>query len=428
VGALFFILEEGFEMRKMQSGASEELAKVVERVWSRVPRYRARMDSAGITPKDIRGLENISSLPFTEKSDLRDSYPTGMLACDRSEVVRFHASSGTTGRPTVVAYTRNDVELWSESMSRCLATAGVTRDDVIQVAYGYGLFTGGLGLHYGGERLGASVIPASGGFSERQLLLMKDLGTTVLACTPSYALKLSEMIEAEGLKGSLSLRIGIFGAEPWSEGLRRRLESALGITALDVYGLSEVMGPGVGMECPCRNGLHIDDEFFITEIIDPDTGKVLPDGEEGELVLTTLGKEAMPVIRYRTHDITRRIPGNCTCGRGGTRIARIKGRTDDMLIIRGVNVFPSQVEVALSRVPGLSHHYFLEVSEMEGLKELTVVSEMNEAVSEAGMKNLHMETIQNLHALLGVRVNVRLLEPGAIERSEGKAVRVRKVA
>lgn len=415
-------------MREKQRRASAELAKVVERVWNRVPRYRARMESAGVTPKDIRGLGNISSLPFTEKSDLRDSYPTGMLACDRSEVVRFHASSGTTGRPTVVAYTRNDVDLWSESMSRCLTTAGITRNDVIQVAYGYGLFTGGLGLHYGGERLGASVIPASGGFSERQLLLMKDLGTTVLACTPSYALKLSEMIEAGGLQDSLSLRVGIFGAEPWSEGLRGRLESALGITALDVYGLSEVMGPGVGMECPCKNGLHIDDEFFIAEIIDPETGKVLPDGEEGELVLTTLGKEAMPVIRYRTHDITRRIPGICACGREGARIARIKGRTDDMLIIRGVNVFPSQVEVALSRVPGLSHHYYLEVSEMEGLKELTVISEINEAVSEDALRKLHMETIQSLHSLLGVRVNLRLVEPGAIERSEGKATRIRRVA
>lgn len=415
-------------MREKQRRASAELAKVVERVWNRVPRYRARMESAGVTPKDIRGLGNISSLPFTEKSDLRDSYPTGMLACDRSEVVRFHASSGTTGRPTVVAYTRNDVDLWSESMSRCLTTAGITRNDVIQVAYGYGLFTGGLGLHYGGERLGASVIPASGGFSERQLLLMKDLGTTVLACTPSYALKLSEMIEAGGLQDSLSLRVGIFGAEPWSEGLRGRLESALGITALDVYGLSEVMGPGVGMECPCKNGLHIDDEFFIAEIIDPETGKVLPDGEEGELVLTTLGKEAMPVIRYRTHDITRRIPGICACGREGARIARIKGRTDDMLIIRGVNVFPSQVEVALSRVPGLSHHYYLEISEMEGLKELTVISEINEAVSEDALRKLHMETIQSLHSLLGVRVNLRLVEPGAIERSEGKATRIRRVA
>ncbi|MDO9509646.1 MAG: phenylacetate--CoA ligase [Thermovirgaceae bacterium] len=415
-------------MREKQSGASAELAKVVERVWSRVPRYRARMESAGVTPKDIRGIEDISSLPFTEKSDLRDSYPTGMLACDRSEVVRFHASSGTTGRPTVVAYTRNDVDLWSEAMSRCLSTAGITKDDVIQVAYGYGLFTGGLGLHYGGERLGASVIPASGGFSERQLLLMKDLGTTVLACTPSYALKLSEMIEAGDLRDSLPLRIGIFGAEPWSEGLRGRLESALGITALDVYGLSEVMGPGVGMECTCKNGLHIDDEFFITEVIDPDTGRVLPDGEEGELVLTTLGKEAMPVIRYRTHDITRRIPGSCACGRKGARIARIKGRTDDMLIIRGVNVFPSQVEVALGRVPGLSHHYYLEVSEMEGLKELTVVPEISETVSEVAMRKLQMETVRGLHSLLGVRVNVRLLEPGAIERSEGKAVRIRRVA
>ncbi len=415
-------------MGKMQSGVSAGLVNVVERVWNRVPRYRARMESTGVTPRDIRGLENISSLPFTEKSDLRDSYPTGMLACDRSDVVRFHASSGTTGRPTVVAYTRNDVDLWSESMARCLSTAGVTRDDVIQVAYGYGLFTGGLGLHYGGERLGASVIPASGGFSERQLLLMEDLGTTVLACTPSYALKLSEIIEAEGLRDTLSLRIGIFGAEPWSEGLRDRLESALGITALDVYGLSEVMGPGVGMECPCKNGLHIDDEFFISEIIDPDTGRVLPDGEEGELVLTTLGKEAMPVIRYRTHDITRRIPGNCGCGRRGTRIARIKGRTDDMLIIRGVNVFPSQVEVALGRAAGLSHHYFLEVSEKEGLKELTVVAEIAQPLHEGAMESLFQETAQNLHSLLGVRVNLRLVEPGTIERSEGKAVRVRRVA
>lgn len=415
-------------MSKMQGVVSAGLVNVVERVWNRVPRYRARMESAGITPGDIRGLENITSLPFTEKSDLRDSYPTGMLACDRCDVVRFHASSGTTGRPTVVAYTQNDVDLWSESMARCLSTAGVTRDDVIQVAYGYGLFTGGLGLHYGGERLGASVIPASGGFSERQLLLMEDLGTTVLACTPSYALKLSEIIEAEGLRDTLSLRIGIFGAEPWSEGLRDRLESALGITALDVYGLSEVMGPGVGMECPCKNGLHVDDEFFISEIIDPDTGKVLPDGEEGELVLTTLGKEAMPVIRYRTHDITRRIPGDCACGRRGTRIARIKGRSDDMLIIRGVNVFPSQVEVALGRVTGLSPHYFLEISGKEGLKELTVVAEIARPLQEGAMESLYRETAQNLHSLLGVRVNLRLVEPGAIERSEGKAVRVRRVA
>ena len=415
-------------MGKMQGGVSAGLVNVVERVWNRIPRYRARMESAGVAPGDIRGLENISSLPFTEKSDLRDSYPTGMLACDRSDVVRFHASSGTTGRPTVVAYTQNDVDLWSESMARCLSTAGVTRDDVIQVAYGYGLFTGGLGLHYGGERLGASVIPASGGFSERQLLLMEDLGTTVLACTPSYALKLSEIIEAEGLRDTLSLRIGIFGAEPWSEGLRDRLESALGITALDVYGLSEVMGPGVGMECPCKNGLHVDDEFFISEIIDPDTGKVLPDGEEGELVLTTLGKEAMPVIRYRTHDITRRIPGDCACGRRGTRIARIKGRSDDMLIIRGVNVFPSQVEVALGRVTGLSPHYFLEISGKEGLKELTVVAEIARPLQEGAMESLYRETAQNLHSLLGVRVNLRLVEPGAIERSEGKAVRVRRVA
>ncbi len=379
-----------------------------------------------VSPEDIKSLDDLKKLPFTEKSDLRDNYPLGLLACSKRDLVRVHASSGTTGKPTVVAYTAGDLDRWSSIMAQAMATGGITAEDVVQVAYGYGLFTGGLGLHYGAERLGATVIPASGGFSDRQLMLMEDLETTVLACTPSYGLRLADLIEEKGIKHSL--KIGIFGAEPWSEGLRKNLEDRLGIVALDIYGLSEIMGPGVAMECQHKRGLHVDESQFLLEIIDPATGEVLPDGAEGELVITTLCKEALPMIRYRTKDITRITRDRCGCGKEGARIDRIKGRSDDMLIIRGVNVFPSQIEVALSHIPGLSLHYVLEVSEKDDLKELTVCCESSESLSEREGKEMVKKTGSHLAAMLGIRTGVKILPPGSIARSEGKAVRIKKVA
>lgn len=410
-----------------QTNHDAQLTQLIERVWNKVPAYRRKMEEAGVSPSDIKSVEDLHKLPFTNKGDLRDNYPMGLLACDRDEIVRLHASSGTTGKPTVVAYTQKDLDTWSELMARSLEIAGVTKKDTVQVAYGYGLFTGGMGIHYGSERVGAAVIPASGGFSERQVVLMEDLGTTVLACTPSYALRLAELLP-ENHKETLGLRMGIFGAEPWSEELRAKLEERLGIVALDIYGLSEIMGPGVAMECPAQQGLHIHEDHFLLEVIDPDTGFPLPDGEEGELVITTLTKEALPMIRYRTRDITRIISEPCPCGHEGRRIARLRGRSDDMLIIRGVNVFPSQVEVALGRVPGLSLHYVLEVSEKEGLKELTVCCEAEENLQGEALEKLRRKALHELQGLLGVRVGFRILNPGSLERSEGKAQRIRKVA
>lgn len=406
---------------------NHQLSNLIERVWTRVPAYRGKMEEAGLSPADINGLDDLHRLPFTTKTDLRDHYPFGLMACDRDQIVRLHASSGTTGKPTVVAYTQKDLDTWSELMARSLEIAGVSSRDTVQVAYGYGLFTGGMGLHYGSERVGATVIPASGGFSERQVTLMEDLGTTVLACTPSYALRLAELLP-ENHRETMGLRMGIFGAEPWSEELRTKLEERLGIVALDIYGLSEIMGPGVAMECPAQDGLHIHEDHFLLEIIDPDTGEVLPDGEEGELVITTLTKEALPMIRYRTRDITRILSEPCPCGHEGRRIARIRGRSDDMLIIRGVNVFPSQVEVALGRVPGLSMHYVLEVAEKEGLKELTVCCEAEQDLQGEALTKLNKRALHELQGLLGVRVGFRVLNPGSLERSEGKAQRIRKVA
>ena len=411
-----------------QTERLERLKALIEKVWNRVPAYRRKMDEAGVTPSDIRSLEDMRLLPFTTKSDLRDNYPLGLLACDRSELVRVHASSGTTGKPTVVAYTARDVEVWSEIMAHRLRCAGLGGDDVFQVALGYGLFTGAMGFHWGAEKLGATVVPTGGGFTERQVLMMEDLGTTAFTSTPSYALHLAETIREKGLKDRLSLKVGIFGAEAWSEGMRRRLEEELGIIALDSYGLSEVLGPGVAMECPAREGLHFWDRHFIAEVIDPVTGEVLPDGEEGELVITTLSKEALPVIRYRTRDLTRILTGTCPCGSDEPRIDRVRGRTDDMLIIRGVNVFPSQIEIALSRVEGLSLHYVLELSEREAMKELCVLCEAEEVLSPEGVRDLEKRAQRAVHDITGIRTGMRILEPGTLQRNGGKAVRVRRTA
>lgn len=415
-------------MMEWERGSMEALQKTVRRVWDRVPLTRSRMEKAGVTPDDIKRPEDLRRLPFTTKQDMRDAYPTGLLACDKRELVRYHASSGTTGKPTVVAYTKNDIASWTECMANCLKTAGVTEDDTFQVILGYGLFTGALGFHYGAEAIGAAVVPTGGGFTERQLLLMEDLGTTVLTSTPSYALHLAELIRERNLRDRIPLRMVILGGEAWSEAMRDRIEKELDVVAIDSYGLSEIIGPGVAMECGCRSGLHLNGRHFLAEIIDPVSGEVLPEGEEGELVITTLTKEAMPLVRYRTRDLTRILPGPCPCGRPGVRLARVKGRSDDMLIIRGVNVYPSQVEALLAQIAGLSLNYQLEVSEKDYLKELTVHCESETALDEEAASRLARFASKKLNEGLGIRVGFRLLAPGSLERSTGKAVRIRKAA
>ena len=415
-------------MMEWERGSMEALQKTVRRVWDRVPLTRSRMEKAGVTPDDIKRPEDLRRLPFTTKQDMRDAYPTGLLACEKRELVRYHASSGTTGKPTVVAYTKNDIASWTECMANCLKTAGVTEDDTFQVILGYGLFTGALGFHYGAEAIGAAVVPTGGGFTERQLLLMEDLGTTVLTSTPSYALHLAELIRERNLRDRIPLRMVILGGEAWSEAMRDRIEKELDVVAIDSYGLSEIIGPGVAMECGCRSGLHLNGRHFLAEIIDPVSGEVLPEGEEGELVITTLTKEAMPLVRYRTRDLTRILPGPCPCGRPGVRLARVKGRSDDMLIIRGVNVYPSQVEALLAQIAGLSLNYQLEVSEKDYLKELTVHCESETALDEEAASRLARFASKKLNEGLGIRVGFRLLAPGSLERSTGKAVRIRKAA
>jgi phenylacetate-CoA ligase len=407
-----------------EKNRDEALKALVERLWSRVTPYRRKMEEAGMTAEDVKGLDDLASLPFTTKEDLRENYPLGLLACARRDVVRVHASSGTTGKPTVVAYTERDIATWSDMMAHRLAVAGVTDEDVFQVILGYGLFTGALGFHWGAERLGSMVVPAGGGFTERQLLLMEDLATTVFTSTPSYALHLAEVIAASDLADRLSLRLGIFGAEAWTEEMRCRIEEGLGIVALDSYGLSEVIGPGVAMECPERSGLHFDPGHFLIEIVDPETGEVLPEGVPGEVVITTLTKEALPVIRYRTRDLSRLLGADCPCGCGEPRLERIKGRCDDMLIIRGVNVFPSQIEIALSRVEGLALHYQLQVVEEGTMKELKVVCETEFPLSSEAVASLARKAVKSIQTVTTIRSEVELLPPGTLERNGGKALRV----
>jgi phenylacetate-CoA ligase len=413
------------EMGALQS---ERLQNLVAYVLDNSVFYQNKFKEAGISAGDIRDISDLKKLPFTRKTDLRDNYPFGMLSAPLRDVVEIHASSGTTGNPTVVAYTRNDIKLWSEVMARTLVVAGANPDDILQNAYGYGLFTGGLGVHYGALELGASVIPMSSGGTKRQLKLMHDFKSTVLTCTPSYAIFMAEEAREMGYDPRKSpLRIGIFGAEPWSDGLRREIEDAWDITALDIYGLSEIIGPGVAQECPAKNGLHIYNDVFFPEVINPKTGEVVDEGEDGELVITTLTKEAIPLIRYRIGDIVSITYERCSCGRTQPRISKIKGRTDDMLIIRGINVFPSQIEAVLMDVEGAQPHYLLVVDRIKGLDTLEVQVEVSEEIFSDEIKRLQRlsETIKKeIESVLALVVDVRLVEPKTIERSMGKAKRV----
>ena len=412
------------QLRKLQD---ERLRDVVRRVYGNVPFYRCKMQEMNITPQDIRGVCDIQSLPFTDKQDLRDNYPFGMFAVPQSEITRIHASSGTTGKPSVVGYTSGDVDRWAELMARAMYCAKVTKTDVVQVAYGYGLFTGGLGAHYGAERVGASVIPIGGGNTARQLMLMEDFGSTALCCTPSYALNIAEAMELAGITPDrIKLRSGIFGAEPWTEGMRACLEEKFGIDALNIYGLSEVMGPGVSMECMCKGGMHIWEDHFLPEVIGEDD-QSLPVGLQGDLTFTTLTKHGMPLLRYRTHDLCVLMDDPCPCGRTHIRMGRVMGRTDDMLIIRGVNIFPSQVEHALLQVQGVEPQYRIVVDRLGTLDTMLVEVELSPGMMSdtvRDMERVERDIVNALASHTQVNAQVKLCQPGALPRSEGKAKRV----
>ena len=404
------------------------LKVVVERAYHNVALFQSRLKERGLKPDAVQALADIAKLPFTVKTDLRDTYPFGLFASPLRDVVRLHASSGTTGKPIVVAYTNADMAVWTEVMVRTFAACGVRCGDVVQNAYGYGLFTGGLGAHYGAEALGATVIPISGGNSERQIMVMKDFGSTVICATPSYFLHLIEVAAEQGIRmQDLPLKAGIFGAEPWTQAMRERIEAESGIKAYDIYGLSEIIGPGVASECCEQAGLHIFEDHFYPEIIDPDTGDVLPEGEEGELVLTTLSKQAMPMIRYRTRDITHFITETCPCGRTLRRIKRVGARSDDMFIIRGVNVFPSQIEEALLRVEGTLPHYQIVLTRAKGLDRLEVQVEVTPEVfgdKVGSLEGLQKKLAETIATVIGIRAKVSLVELHTIQRSQGKAKRV----
>jgi len=406
----------------------QRLKATVQRAYERVPLFRKRMEERDLSPQDLRSLEDVVKLPFTQKTDLRDTYPFGLFASPMKEVVRLHASTGTTGKPIVVAYTQEDIGVWTNVMLRSFAACGLHAGDIIQNAYGYGLFTGGLGAHYGAEALGATVIPISGGNSQRQVMVMRDFGVTAICCTPSYFLHLIEETAELGVNiKELPLRTGVFGAEPWTESMRRRIEAESSIKAYDIYGLSEIIGPGVAMECLCQNGPHIFEDYFYPEIIDVRTGRTCGEGEEGELVLTTLGKQAMPMIRYRTHDITALGSAPCACGRTLRRIQRIARRSDDMLIVRGVNVYPAQIETALLQVEAALPHYQIILTRDHGLDEMEVRVEVTENVfsdSVSAMEQLQNRLTQSIETSTGLRASVRLVQPHTLQRSEGKAKHV----
>jgi phenylacetate-CoA ligase len=412
-------------LRELQSRRLQQVARLA---YDQVALYRRRMDDLGLSPELICDISDIARLPFTVKNDLRDTYPFGLFASSMRDVVRLHASSGTTGKPIVVAYTRADVEVWSSVIVRCLVSYGLHAGDIVQNSYGYGLFTGGLGLHYGAEALGATVIPTSGGNTDRQILVMKDFGVSAICCTPSYFLHILDRAQEMGIDlHELPLRVGIFGAEPWSDAMRERIQEASGIRAFDIYGLTEIIGPGVGAECFVQNGLHIFEDHFYPEIIDPETCQPLPDGQPGELVLTTLSKAAMPILRYRTRDITSIYAEPCPCGRTIRRIKRISHRSDDMFIIRGVNVFPSQIESALLVVEGTLPHYQIVLTREKGLDQVEVQIEITpEVLSDriGAMEELRARLAKQIEHIVGIRVIVTLVEPHSIQRSEGKAKRV----
>lgn len=412
------------EMRKIQT---ENLIRIVNDCYNKIPFYKKKFDETGIKPADIKSIDDIAKLPFTEKQDLRDNYPYGLFAVDKEDVVRVHASSGTTGKQTVVGYTQNDIDIWSNSTARAIAAAGGTKSDYIHVSYGYGLFTGGLGLHYGAERLGATAIPVSAGNTARQIQILQDFGSNIICCTPSYAMYIGEALKEMGIDPkTLPLRAGIFGAEPWSENMRNEIEKALAIDAYDIYGLSEITGPGVSFECSEKNGLHICEDYFYPEIIDPDTLEPVEDGAYGELVFTCIGKEALPLIRYRTRDISAITREPCGCGRTLVRMFKPKGRTDDMLIIRGVNVFPSQVEHVILSL-GMEPNYLILIDRKDNLDVMTVQIEMSEKMFSDSVREIEANESRikdSLLSTLGVSASVVLVEPHTIPRSEGKAKRV----
>jgi phenylacetate-CoA ligase len=413
------------ELRAVQG---ERLKDTVRRAYDNVPLYKRKFDELGLQPEDIQSIDDIVKLPFTVKDDFRDAYPFGMFAVPQRDIVRVHASSGTTGKPTVVGYTREDIALWAETCARTLGCGGGTPDDVVQVAYGYGLFTGGLGMHYGGEALGAMVVPMSGGNSKKQLMLMQDFETTLFCCTPSYSLLLAEVAEEEGLDfKQLKLKTGFFGAEPWTEAMRVQIEDKLNLKALDIYGLSEVIGPGVASECMEQHGLHVFEDHFYPEVINPETGDPVAPGEKGELVFTCLTKKAIPLIRYRTRDITHLDEAACPCGRTSRRMARVSGRTDDMLIIRGVNVFPSQIESVLMKVEGTEPHYVIVVDKSGVMDELEIRVEVSQDIFSDEVRKLEelkRRIDEEIRAMLGLNARITLVEPKSIERSMGKAKRV----
>ena len=429
MGKFFNEKMETMSRDEMLALQGERLADTVRRVYDHVAPYRAKMDAAGIKPEDIRTVEDLAKLPFTTKQDLRDNYPYGMFALPPKEIAEIHASSGTTGKQTVVGYSAADLETWGEIAARAIVAAGGDKDDYLHVSYGYGLFTGGLGLHYGGQKMGASVIPVSAGNTKRQIQIMQDFGSTILACTPSYALYLGETVCEMGVQDKIHLKAGIFGAEPWTEEMRREIEQRLNIKAHDIYGLSEIMGPGVSFECEEQTGMHVNEDHFIVEIIDPDTGEVLPDGNEGELVFTCITKQALPLIRYRTRDISKLSRKPCSCGRTLVKMEKPRGRSDDMLIIRGVNVFPSQVEAALLQVgtAGTAPYYQLIVDRINNLDTLEVQVEMDSSFfsdTVRGIEEQERKIAKQLDFVLGLSAKVTLVEPKSLARSEGKAVRV----
>lgn len=428
MGMIWNKSKECMSRDEMSTLQGKRLHKLVELVYHNVPFYRAKMQERDLCPDDIQSIEDITKLPFTTKQDLRDNYPTGLQAANQSEIVRIHASSGTTGNPTIVGYTRRDLEIWSESAARAFTAYGVTRNDIFSVGYGYGLFTGGLGAHYGVEYVGATVIPTSTGNTEKLLRLLRDLKITGIACTPSYALYVADAMDKHGMtKDDICLKIGAFGAEPWTENMRKEIETRLGLQAYNLYGLSEIIGPGVSYECQCKNGSHISEDHFYPEIINPDTLEPQPYGTTGELVFTTLTKTGMPLLRYRTKDLTSLIGEKCECGRTNVRMTRIIGRSDDMLIIRGINIFPSQVESVILGMPEFEPVYMLVVDRVNNLDTLQVQVEVRRDYfsDELGaMLQLRKRLADKLKSVLSISADVRLMEPNSIPRSEGKSVRV----